>query len=184
MTQLKPIDTALFIRMWKEGKTAADIGRAVGMDRSSISQRAKLMGLAERPVRWREKKEPAPTAPKGRGPRVGLDRAMFTEMWVGGVATKVIKARLHIGDGTIKARVEQWGLEPRYPGWNRGQSQPRNSKPRATPKPAPEPVYHPGLSDAIKRANAARDRMERLGKVATTYRIAYREVLQMAGVQG
>lgn len=177
MTQLKPINTALFAKMWRDGATSAAIGRAVGLDRSSIAPRAKLMGLPERPPGWRDRKEPDQT---GRGPRVNLDRARFTEMWVGGVSTREIKATLHIGDGTIKARVAEWGLEPRHPGWNRGQSQPRNSKPRAEPKAKPEPVYQPGLSAAIKRAGSS---VERIGKVATTYRVPYREVLAMAGVQ-
>jgi hypothetical protein len=106
-----------------------------------------------------------------------VDKDHFISLWTAGVSMAGIAAEFRIGNSAIRARVIEFGLMPRLPGWNRTNG--GNSKPVADPKPASEAVYHPGLSAAIKRANGS---VQRLGKVATSYRVPYREVLAMAGV--
>jgi hypothetical protein len=114
-----------------------------------------------------------------------IDEALFTKMWKSGVSMGKISAVFNIGEKTIRARVDVFGLERRPSGGQRRMvtGVNPNSKPKADPAPAPEPAYRPGLSDAIKRALAAKNPIKRLGDVSTMYGMKYREVLEMAGVQ-
>ena len=174
MTKAKPIDEALFAQMWQAGEQPKAIALAVGLHRSCIAKRAAKMGIA-RP-------EPEGTL----GPRAKhTDREQFTKMWNAGVSMGKISAVFNMGEAAIRARVDAFGLERRAVGGQRqmvtGVS--TNSKPKADPAPAPEPAYRPGLSDAIKRALAAKNPIKRLGDVSTMYGMKYREVLEMAGVQ-
>lgn len=121
MTKAKPIDEALFAKMWQAGEQPKAIALAVGLHQSCIAKRAAKMGIAR----------PEP-------------------------------------EGTLSARAKL----NKY-----------LSKPKADPAPEPEPVYRPGLSDAIKRARSSDNPVARLGKVATMYGMKYRDVLEMAGVQ-
>ena len=175
MTKAKPIDEALFAQMWQAGEQPKAIAQACGLHRACIAKRAAKMGIA-RP-------EPEGTL----GPRAKhIDREQFTKMWIAGVSMGKISAVFNIGENAIRARVDAFGLERRAVGGQRSsQLNEYLSKPKADPKVAPvaEPAYRPGLSDAIKRALAAKNPIKRLGDVSTMYGMKYREVLEMAGVQ-
>ena len=173
MTKAKPIDEALFAQMWQAGEQPKAIALAVGLHRSCIAKRAEKMGIA-RP-------EPEGTL-SARAKHT--DREKFTKMWIAGVSMGKISAVFNMGEAAIRARVDAFGLERRAVGGQRNSKLNEYlSKPKADPKPAPEPAYRPGLSDAIKRALAAKNPIKRLGDVSTTYGMKYREVLEMAGLQ-
>jgi hypothetical protein len=112
-----------------------------------------------------------------------IDDSLFVQMWEAGAASLAIGAAVGLGRSAIYPRAALLGLEPRAPMWRphaytKSVPKVRAVKPAAAPAAAP--VYQPGLSAAIQRAGGS---VERLGKVATSYRVPYREVLQMAGVQ-
>lgn len=173
MTKAKPIDEALFAKMWQAGEQPKAIALAVGLHRSCIAKRAAKMGIA-RP-------EPEGTL-SARAKHI--DREKFTEMWTAGACMGKIAAVFNMGEAAIRARVDAFGLERRAVGGQRSSKLNEYlSKPKADPAPAPEPAYRPGLSDAIKRALAAKNPIKRLGDVSTMYGMKYREVLEMAGVQ-
>jgi hypothetical protein len=172
MSRMKPIDEALFARMWQAGEKPKAIGLAVGIHHTSVAKRAAKMNIT--------KPEPEGTL----GPRAKvIDRVKFTQMWVAGTGMGQMCAVFGIGENAIRLRVDAFGLERRLVGGKRKMVTGGNSKPVADPKPVAEPKYRPGLSDAIKRAKLAGDPVARLGKVATMYGMKYREVLEMAGVQ-
>lgn len=180
MSGLKTIDEALFLQMWREGKSTYAIADAVGMHRTSVTHRAKLMKLPPK----RKPAKPGADLLKARK----VDQAAFTAMWVGGSNMVDMQNTFGIGASAIRRRVVAWGLDLRNVGKRKlvtgGNYKSRyNSKPKPDPKPVAEPKYHPGLSDAIKRAKSSGDPVARLGKVATVYGMKYREVLEMAGVQ-
>lgn len=173
MTKAKRIDEVLFAQMWQAGEQPKAIALAVGLHRSCIAKRAAKMGIA-RP-------EPEGTL-SARAKHT--DREKFTKMWIAGVSMGKISAVFNMGEAAIRARVDAFGLERRAVGGQRNSKLNEYlSKPKADPKPAPEPAYRPGLSDAIKRALAAKNPIKRLGDVSTMYGMKYREVLEMAGVQ-
>ena len=173
MTKAKRIDEVLFAQMWQAGEQPKAIALAVGLHRSCIAKRAAKMGIA-RP-------EPEGTL-SARAKHT--DREKFTKMWKSGACMGKISAVFNIGEAAIRARVDAFGLERRAVGGQRNSKLNEYlSKPKADPKPAPEPAYRPGLSDAIKRALAAKNPIKRLGDVSTMYGMKYREVLEMAGVQ-
>lgn len=158
--------------MWQAGEKPKAIALAVGIHHTSVAKRAAKMNMP--------KPEPEGTL----GPRAKhIDRARFTQMWNAGAGMSQIMAVFDLGENAIRARVDAFGLERRPVGGLRKMVKGGNSKPKADPKPVAEPKYHPGLSDAIKRAKLAGDPVARLGKVAATYRVPYREVLDMAGMQ-
>ena len=108
-----------------------------------------------------------------------IDDSLFVQMWEAGATSVAIGAAVGLGRSAIYPRAALLGLEPRAPMWRPHAYTKSVPKVRAV-KPTPAPVYQPGLSAAIQRAGGS---VERLGKVATSYRVPYREVLQMAGVQ-
>lgn len=116
-------------------------------------------------------------------PMKPIDEALFAEMWNAGQSAFIIGPAVGIARQRVTFRAAKMGLAPRVKAAPPPAPQPRKmrslSRPKADPKPAPEPTYHHGLSDAIKRARGS---VQRLGKVATSYRVAYRDVLAMAGV--
>jgi hypothetical protein len=174
MSRMKPIDEALFARMWQAGERSKAIGLAVGIHPTSVAKRAAKMNITK------------PEPEGGLGPRAKvIDRARFTQMWIAGTGMGQICAVFGLAENAIRSRVDAFGLERCAVGGKRQMvtgGKP-NSKPVADPKPVAEPAYRPGLSDAIKRAKLAGDPFARLGKVATVYGMKYREVLEMAGVQ-
>ena len=109
-----------------------------------------------------------------------IDDSLFVQMWEAGATSVAIGAAVGLGRSAIYPRAALLGLEPRAPMWRPHAYTKSVPKVRAEPNPTPAPVYQPGLSAAIQRAGGS---VERLGKVATSYRVPYREVLQMAGVQ-
>jgi hypothetical protein len=114
-----------------------------------------------------------------------IDDSLFVQMWEAGATSVAIGAAVGLGRSAIYPRAALLGLEPRAPRSARPWAMASKVGPKVravkpAAKPAAAPVYQPGLSDAIQRAGGS---VERLGKVATSYRVPYREVLQMAGVQ-
>lgn len=117
-----------------------------------------------------------------------IDEQLFVKMWDAGETSAAIGRAVGLSKGHVPVRAARIGLDPRpsrldrardFVPVPRGKIRLERSKPVADPKPVAGPTYHPGLSDAIKRAKGS---VQRLGKVATSYRVAYREVLAMAGV--
>lgn len=119
----------------------------------------------------------------------------LSQMWMAGVSRADMKERLGIGYTAINSRVKKLGLPSRGIGGDRRAQRaddapmiepPRKSRslsrPKTDPVPAPEPVHHPNLFAAIKRAKAERRPIAALNAVATSYRLKYRDVLEMAGV--
>lgn len=125
-----------------------------------------------------------------------IDENLFVTMWDAGETSYAIAAAVGLHRTSIYDRAKHMGLTPRPPFWRadrpnggvKAELKPRpvrtivkvRAAPVATTNPESEPVYHHGLSDAIKRAGGS---VQRLGKVATTYRVPYRDVMEMAGVQ-
>jgi hypothetical protein len=118
-----------------------------------------------------------------------IDEALFAQMWQAGEKPQVISNAVGISRPQLQVRAKSLGLPDRPKRQYvekkprvriRAKTLPERSKPTADPKPAPEPTYHHGLSDAVKRAGGS---VVRLGKVATSFRVPYREVLEMAGVR-
>lgn len=119
-----------------------------------------------------------------------IDEALLTAMWNRGASHHAIGAAVGISRPQVPRRAAKLGLPERTKPEPNPEPKPRvrirkrvirldRAKPTPDAKPVAEPAYQPGLSDAIKRAKGS---VQRLGKVATSYRVSYREVLAMAGV--
>jgi len=102
----RDLDNDLIKQLYNQGFTGRDIGKRLGVNRSTIYDRLKQMGVEVRPPHGIH-------AVGGKAPLIDLDDDLIKQLYSQGYTTREIAKQLGTGHTTILKHLKQMGVERR-----------------------------------------------------------------------